>query len=113
MKRSLVALLLLAAAPAYGETMDVVYANTLTTQGADGAVTRWAFNKDGSYRVTLPDGATGEGTYRQDAKQFCITPKGDKESCVAPAPAGKGVGDSWEMKDASGAQVTVKIVAGR
>lgn len=94
-------------------TMDAILANTLTTQGADGAVVRWTFNADGSYRMTLPNGQTSAGTYAADAQTFCITPAGGQQTCVAPAPEGKGVGDSWQTKDAAGAAVTVAIVAGR
>ena len=107
------ALAALWASPARAETMDVILANTLTTQGADGAVVRWTFNADGTYRMILPDGTSSGGAYAADAQHFCFTPTGGAQSCVAPAPEGKGVGDTWQAKDAAGNAMTVAIVAGR
>lgn len=102
------------ASPAHAKTtMDAILANTLTTQGADGATTRWHFNADGTFRMTAPNGQAGTGTYTSDASKFCVTPQGGQQACVAPAPEGKGVGDSWQTKDAGGNAVTVSIVAGR
>ena len=51
------------ASSARAATMDAILANTLTTQGADGAVVRWTFNADGTYRMTLPSGQSSGGAY--------------------------------------------------
>ena len=107
------ALAALWASPASAETMDAILANTLTTQGADGAVVRWTFNADGTYRMTLPTGQSYGGAYVADAQHFCITPAGGAQSCVAAAPEGKWIGDTWQALDAAGNRVSVAIVAGR
>ncbi|MBI1186014.1 MAG: hypothetical protein GC206_01505 [Alphaproteobacteria bacterium] len=95
------------------DTMEAIFANTLTTKGADGAVTRWRFNRDGTYAMTAPDGSSGTGTFKVDAGGFHFKPDGGEGATVAAPPAGKSVGDSWETAGPDGAAVTVTIVAGR
>ncbi len=101
------------AAPASASTMDAILANTLVTQGADGAQSQWKFNADGSYTMTAAGGTTGAGTFTNGADGFCITPNGGERLCVSSPPDGKGVGDSWTTQGADGAAINVSIQAGR
>ena len=116
MKRVLSAAAILAFAlstPAWGATIDAIRANTVTTKAADGALTSWRFNADGTFQMKTPDGKSSGGTYTSDDAHFCFTPQGGQQACVAPAPANKGPGDSWQTKDAQGKDITVAIVPGR
>jgi len=115
MKRFLLAAsLMILAAPALADTLEVMKTNTVTTALTDGAITRWHFNADGTFAMTAPDGTQGGGAYRTTADQLCLTMTGaTEEVCVAAPPADKNVGDTWQTQGADGAAMTVSIVAGR
>jgi hypothetical protein len=104
---------LLVAGAASAGTIDAVVANTLTSTDASGVTTTYLFNGDGSYTVTLPDGSGGSGAWRVSGSQFCFTPAGVEEICVAAPPEGKGPGDSWPAAAPDGSPLTVSIIAGR
>jgi len=104
---------LFVAGAASAATIDAMTANTLTVTDQAGVTLSYQFNTDGSYTVAMPDGSAGDGVWRVNASQFCFTPTGADEACVAAPPAGKGPGDSWTTADPTGAPVTVSIVSGR
>jgi hypothetical protein len=104
---------------ASADPMAGTYGNKVTTTNAKGEVTTFWFKADKTYKVKTAAGQEGTGKWEiKDGKQFCIMPDVPAGQPAAPAQCseyiggGKKAGDSWKQKDATGADITVAIVAG-
>ncbi|MES1197200.1 MAG: hypothetical protein ABUL55_01120 [Pseudomonadota bacterium] len=100
----------LSTAPAFAETMDSMYGNTVTVTQPGGIVDRYYFEADGTFTERSHDGATYTGHWVRRAGDVCLTVD-QREDC-APVPTDKAVGDSW-MMETGGGSIAVAIVAGR
>ena len=117
---------LLLAVTAWAGNMDARFGNTVVAKAPDGTVTKFHYEKDGTFtaKVEQPGkpAQNAKGKWRQDGDKLCIT----SEATFGPFEAGKErcvplmgdkVGDTWKSKslDASGkpVDVDVTIVAGR
>lgn len=104
---------------ASADPMAGTYGNKVVTTNAKGEATTFWFNADKTYKVKTAAGQEGTGKWEiKDGKQFCISPNAPAGQ-PAPAPqcseyigGGKKAGDTWKQKDATGAEITVAIVAG-
>lgn len=100
------------AGPALADTMENAYGNTIVVTYANGAEARYYFNADGTMQVLTPSGDTVSGAYEIDGDQICFTPDGGERGCTAYV-GGKNVGDSWTQTGTDGAEVGVRLEAGR
>jgi len=100
----------LSVAPAFAETMDATFGNTVTVTQPDGATDRYLFEPDGTFVEHSHDGQTYAGHWARHEGDVCLT-VGDHEDC-SPVPLDKAVGDAWPMQTSSGS-LAIKIVAGR
>ena len=99
-------------APAFAETMDAMFGNTVVVTQPNGAADRYYFEADGSFREHSHDGHDYAGHWVRRAGQVCLSlPERSQEDC-ADIPLDKKVGDSWLLQDAGG-NITIAIVAGR
>lgn len=100
------------AAPAFADTMDNAYNNTIVVTYANGASSRYEFNADHTFSLHAPGGQHVTGTYEIDGDQICLTPAGGERGCTQLVP-GKNVGDTWTQTATDGSQITVTLEAGR
>lgn len=100
------------AAPAFADTMENAYANTIVITYPDGAQARYHFNADGSFTLFMPDGSQVSGAYEIAGEQICLTPAGGERACTAYV-GGKNVGDTWTQTATDGSQINVTLQAGR
>jgi hypothetical protein len=100
------------AAPAFADTMQNAYANTIVVTDAHGTVVRYHFNADGSFELITPDNQTVPGTYTVANGQICLTPAGGQAACTQYV-GDKNVGDTWTQTATDGGQITVSVQAGR
>jgi YD repeat-containing protein len=98
-----------------GDPMASRYENTVTLTDASGAVTKIYYDKDGTMKTVLPDGATGTGKWAVKDGKLCVTldagPSAGMENCNPMVE--RKVGDEWELTLADGSKVKVKLEAGR
>lgn len=106
---------LLFAVPAYANTIDSTYGNTLIATDANDVSSAWFIDADNTYVITLADGSKAGGVWSIADDKFCLV-----QSAPAAAPQacfdyvqGKNVGDTWSVKNAAGDALTVSIKAGR
>jgi hypothetical protein len=107
------ALVLVGAASA--DTLDVVKENTLTLTDEGGRATAYLFSADGTFeQSTATSHSSGTWSLR-DTGQLCYqAEKSSSIACLPPLPAGKSVGDEWEVRGPSGRLTyAAKIVEGR
>jgi hypothetical protein len=107
---------------ASADPMAGTYGNKVVTTNAKGEATTFWFKADKSFKVKTATGQEGTGKWEIKDGKFCITsdlPANAPAGTAAPAPqcseyvgGGKKAGDSWKQKDATGADITVAIVAG-
>jgi hypothetical protein len=103
---------LLAAAPAFADTMQNGVGNTFVVTNAEGATVHYQFSADGGFTATTPDGQqVAAGTYEVTNGQLCITPTGGERGCTAYV-GDKNVGDTWTQNGTDGAPITVTLQAG-
>ena len=89
------------------DTLDVLTAdNRLEISNASGVLMVVTFNSDGTYSTS----SGSSGTWTVDDDMLCTVRASDGASSCGSFPDGKTVGDSWTTQDASGADVTVKIL---
>lgn len=120
------AAVVLLAGAAWAGNMEARFGNTVVAKAPDGTVTKFHYEKAGTFTATIEQPGqpkvTAKGKWRQDGDKLCITSdtafgpfEANKESCVPLM--GDKVGDSWKSKsrDAAGniVDVDVSIVAGR
>ncbi|MDO8290537.1 MAG: hypothetical protein Q7T44_15085 [Parvibaculum sp.] len=106
---------LLFAAPAYANTVDSTYGNTLIATDAQGTSSAWFIEPDSTYKITLADGSKVGGVWSIADDKFCTeqnSPAAAPKACFDYVQ-GKNVGDSWSVKSASGEALTISIKAGR
>ncbi len=103
----------LSAAPAFAETMDATFGNTVTVALPDGAVDRYFFEPDGSFVERSHDGQTYTGRWVRRGGQVCLSLADRADEDCAPFPLDKRVGDSWAMEKSGGASLAISIVRGR
>ncbi len=101
------------ALPAAADTIDELFANTLTLTDGAGKVTTVLVSADGRMEQVNGAGMWAAGFWTQKDGRFCWTARGASELCI-PLEAGKAVGDSWDIAGPTGRTVwTAEIVAGR
>lgn len=93
-------------------TIEASFGNTLSATDANGGVTRYFFNDDRTYSMTLADGARIEGVWQADAQQTCLTPTGGQQSCN-PFESDHVLGDTWNVTMPDGSVLIVAITPGR
>ena len=98
-----------------GDPMANRYENTVTITDASGAVTKIYYNKDGTMKTVLPDGAAGTGKWAVKDGKLCVTldggPNAGVESCNPLVE--RKVGDEWDVPLPDGTVLKAKLVAGR
>ncbi len=93
-----------------GDTMSPMYANTATVTSADGTVTKYYFNEDGSFTT---DGDLA-GAWTSSDDQLCLIPTGSEDQLCATVGAEKrSVGDTYEITTSDGSIASVTLEAGR
>ena len=102
----------LAAAPAFADTVQNAYGNTIVVTEANGVVVRYHFNADGSFELIGPDNQPVHGSYAVANGQICLTPAGGQAACTQYV-GDKNVGDTWTQPASDGSQITVTLQAGR
>ena len=101
------------AAPAWADTLDVLYSNTLSLTDSQGGVRTVLLAPSGKFEQTNARGMWAAGFWAQKDGRFCMTARGEAEICF-PLEADKSVGDAWEIKGPTGRVVwTAKIEEGR
>lgn len=100
----------LSMSPAFAETMDETFGNTVTVTQPNGAVDRYFFEADGTFTERSHDGASYQGRWVRREGDVCLT-VGDHQDC-SPVPLDKAVGDTWAMTT-SGGSLAITIVSGR
>ncbi|HVY85850.1 MAG TPA: hypothetical protein VG943_11995 [Caulobacterales bacterium] len=100
----------LSTAPAFAETMDAMFGNTVTVTQPNGAVDRYYFEPDGAFVERSHDGATYAGRWARRAGDVCLTVD-QREDCEA-IPVDKSVGDAWTL-ETGGGSIAIAIVRGR
>lgn len=98
-----------------GDPMASRYENTVTITDPSGAVTKIYYNKDGTMKTVLPDGAAGTGKWAVKDGKLCVTldggPNAGVESCNALVD--RQVGEEWDVPLPDGTVLKAKLVAGR
>lgn len=104
------------------DPMAGTYGNKVVTTNAKGEATTFWFKADKSFKLKTAAGQEGTGKWEIKDGKFCITsdlPATAPAGTPAPAPqcseyigGGKKAGDTWKQKDATGAEISVAIVAG-
>ena len=103
----------LMAAPAFADTMENTYANTIVVTYPSGAQALYFFNADGTFTGAAPGGSTMAGRYTAEGDQLClIPPSGQAPQCTTIA-TDKSVGDTWTQNAADGSEISVELRAGR
>lgn len=109
---------------AFAGTMESTFGNTTTVKnGTTGDTIVYHFKQDGTYsaKATMADGTSSEGTGKwamsADNSQVCVTPDTAPEGQTPTAQCaqyvdGKNVGDTWNIKNDQGQDLTVTISAG-
>lgn len=101
------------ALPAAADTLDELFANTLTLTDGGGRVTTILVSADGKLQQVNGSGVWAAGFWSREESRFCWTARGASQVCI-PLESGKAVGDSWEIAGPTGLKVwTAEIVAGR
>jgi len=103
---------ILSAAPAFAETMDATFGNTVTVTRPDGTVDSYFFEPDGSFVERSHDGHDYAGHWVRSGDSVCLTLPGHDGQDCAPFPLDKKLGDSW-LLDSGGGSATITLVAGR
>lgn len=103
----------LIAAPAFADTMQNTYGNTVVVTYPSGGQALYHFNADGTFTGTAPGGSQMAGRYTAEGDQLClIPPSGQAPQCTSIA-MDKNVGDTWTQNAADGSQISVELRAGR
>lgn len=101
------------ALPAAADTLDELFANTLTLTDSGGNVTTILVSEGGALEQVNGSGVWAAGFWSKEEGRFCWTARGASQVCI-PLASGKAVGDSWEISGPTGLKVwTAAIVEGR
>lgn len=113
-------------AAAWAGNMEARYGNTVVAKAPDGTVTKFHYNKDGTFAASSQQpgkpAVNTKGKWRVQGDQVCLTPEAaigpfeaSKERCVPLM--GDKVGDTWKSQsvgaDGKPVAVDVTIVAGQ
>ncbi|MGD9966569.1 MAG: hypothetical protein AB7T59_08625 [Hyphomonadaceae bacterium] len=109
----LIAGVVLAAAPAFADTMENAYSNTIvvTAAGTEGE-TLYHFNADGTFTGVAAGGSQMAGSFTLEGDQLCLIQPNGQPACTSVA-AGKNVGDTWTQLGVDGREINVELRAGR
>ncbi|MEQ1755023.1 MAG: hypothetical protein ABL973_12920 [Micropepsaceae bacterium] len=114
------------AGAAWAGNMEARYGNTVVATAPDGTVTKFHYDKAGTFTVTSTQpgkpATSSKGKWRVDGDKVCLTAEATfgpfeagKERCVPLM--GDKVGDTWKSKgmsaDGKPVDVDVTIVAGQ
>lgn len=103
----------LVAMPAFADTMQNSYANTIVvTSAAGGEQTLFHFNADGTFTGVAPGGSQMAGTFTIQGDQLCLQYPNGNQGCTAIA-TDKDVGDVWTQRGIDGSDISVELRAGR
>jgi len=94
--------------------MEVAFKNTVVVEIPGLFEAKTYYDADHTYRSVTPEGEA-KGKWRVDGEKLCLTQTEPAvpENCANPLKPRK-VGDSWtQVDEASGAELNIKIVAGR
>ncbi|HVY88982.1 MAG TPA: hypothetical protein VG942_08955 [Hyphomonadaceae bacterium] len=109
----LAGLALASTVPAFADTIDVLYKNTLTLTDTRGGVYTILVSEDGKMEQTNSAGAWASGAWDMDGGRFCWTARGAAKLCI-PMEADKQVGGTWEIRGPTGQlSWTAAFVEGR
>ena len=101
------------AAPAFADTMENTYGNTIVVTYPNGAQATYQFNADGTFTGTAPGGSQMAGTFTVQGDQLCLAaPNGQPPQCTTVA-TDKNVGDTWSQTASDGSAINVELRAGR
>ena len=103
----------LAAGPAFAQTINNAYGNTVAVTYADGRAASYFFNEDGTFTGIAPGGTTMRGRWAIEGEELCLIPPGGQAPTCTHLEADKNVGDTWTQTGSDGSQITVAITAGR
>ncbi|MBL8546971.1 MAG: hypothetical protein JNL81_10940 [Hyphomonadaceae bacterium] len=101
------------AAPAFADTMQNTYGNTIVVTYASGAVAHYHFNADGTFSGVAPGGSHMAGRYTAEGDQLCLIPPSGQAPQCTQIQTDKNIGDTWTQLGADGSQITVELRAGR
>jgi hypothetical protein len=103
----------LIAGPAFADTMQNSYSNTIAvTPAAGGETTLFHFNADGTFTGVAPGGSQMAGRWTQEGDQLCLQYPNGTQGCTAVV-ADKNVGDTWTQTGIDGTEISVELRAGR
>jgi hypothetical protein len=103
----------LIAAPAFADTMQNSYGNTIVvTPAAGGDETLFHFNADGTFTGVAPGGSQMAGTFTIQGDQLCMNYPSGNQGCTA-IQSDKSVGDTWQQTGIDGTAINVELRAGR
>jgi hypothetical protein len=101
------------ATPAFADTLDVLKQNTLMLHEKSGRSYTILISEGGTLEQVNSAGTWATGPWNVQDGRFCWTARGAATLCI-PVPAGKGVGDTWEIRGPTGQLAwTAEIVEGR
>lgn len=103
----------LSAAPAFAETIQNAFGNTVSVTYADGRIASYHFNEDGTFTGIAPGGTTMRGRWAIEGEELCLIPPGGQAPTCTHIESDKNVGDTWTQTGSDGSQITVAITAGR
>lgn len=107
------ALSLVAVAPAMADTISVLKANTLVLHQQDGKAHTILVKDATELEQVNAAGVWARGFWAMEERGFCWTARGAAKLCIA-MPADKDVGDTWEIRGPTGKLVwAAEIQAGR
>lgn len=101
------------AAPAFADTMQNTYDNTIVVTYPSGAVAQYHFNADGTFTGVAPGGSHMAGRYTSEGEQLCLIPPGGQPPSCTTIQTDKNVGDTWTQLATDGSQISVELRAGR
>ncbi|MGQ0532645.1 MAG: hypothetical protein ACT4OF_08150 [Caulobacteraceae bacterium] len=104
--------LTLAAAPAFADTMQNTYGNTIVVTYSTGAEALYFFNEDGTFTGVAPGGSQMAGRWTVEGEQLCLIPPSGQQACTTVA-VDKNVGDTWTQQATDGSEINVELRAGR
>jgi hypothetical protein len=103
----------LVAAPAFADTMQNAYSNTIVvTRAGASEETLYHFNADGTFTGVAPGGSQMAGRFTLEGDQLCLIQPDGQPACTGVA-ADKNVGDTWTQLGVDGTEINVELRAGR
>ncbi len=101
------------AAPAFADTMQNTYGNTIVVTYPSGSEASYFFNEDGTFTGTAPGGSAMAGRWTVEGENLCLIPPSGQAPACTTIQADKNVGDTWTQLCADGSEINVELRAGR